>query len=116
MKRQLHLSEPASEDIDRIWLFTAETYDVAHAEAYLSLLQQAFDDIEEDPERPTSRLHPELGKQIRSYHIALSKRRSGTGIKAPRHVVVYTLEYQNEILVLRILHDRMEAHRHLPRD
>ncbi|MCF6285916.1 MAG: type II toxin-antitoxin system RelE/ParE family toxin [Candidatus Hydrogenedentes bacterium] len=56
---------------------------------------------------------PELGAHVRSYRVALSKHRSGTGIKSPRHVVFYTLEYEGEILVLRILHDRMKPHNHV---
>ncbi len=99
-----------------IWQWTEEKYDVDQAVRYQMLLDQALDDVRIDPERPSSRPHPEWGAQVRSYRIALSKRRSGTGIKSPRHIVVYTLEYEDEVFVLRILHDRMEAQGYLPED
>ena len=114
--RHLRLSEAASEDINSIWHYSAEAYNLEQAIAYSALLQQAFDDIEEDPERPASRQHPEWGPQVRSYHISLSKFRSGTGIKSPRHIVIYTLQHEEEIFVLRILHERMESREHLPKD
>lgn len=74
-------------------------------------MDQALDDIRLDPIRPSSVPHPELGEGVRSYHIALSKFRSGTGIKSPRHVIVYTLRQADEVYVLRIVHDRMNLRR-----
>ena len=70
-------------------------------------------DLRDDPERASSRNRDDLGPMVRSYHIDLSKGRSGTGIKSPRHVIFYTLQYKDEVRVLRILHDRMRPERHL---
>ncbi|MBL7649573.1 MAG: type II toxin-antitoxin system RelE/ParE family toxin [Candidatus Hydrogenedentes bacterium] len=67
----------------------------------------------EDPERPTCRLHPEFRPDVRSYHIALSKKRSGTRIGKPRHVVFYTIEYEEVVFVMRIIKDDMDSRRHL---
>ncbi len=113
MFRRIHLTESAEADLDAIWLWTAERYDVDQALRYQALLDQALDDIRIDPERPSSRELPHLGERVRSYHIDLSKFRSGTGIKSPRHVIFYTLQFENEVRVLRILHDRMRPERYL---
>lgn len=107
MGRKLRLSGPANEDIRNIWEYTRSTYDYQQAIAYSELLEQAIRDIVADPERPSSIPRPNLGAGVRSYHIELSKLRSGTGIKSPRHVIVYTLRHVDEVYILRIVHDRM---------
>lgn len=112
MLRPLRQTKPADQDIEHIWDYTARRYNAEQADAYTDLIGQALRDIEQDPERPSSRKHPDLGEEIRSYRVDLSKRRSGTGIKSPRHVIFYTLAYDDEILVLRILHETMEPYRH----
>lgn len=113
MRRRLRLSGPANEDIQRIWDYTISTYNLDQAIAYSDLLQQAINDIHADPERPSSILRPHLGAGVRSYHIELSKHRSGTGVKSPRHVIIYTIHRADEVYVLRIVHDRMELRRQM---
>lgn len=113
MGRLLKLSDEADTDLVFIWAYTAKTYDIDQAVRYTSLIQSALDDIEEDPERPTSRSHPEYGTLVRSYHIEYSKRRSGTRVSNPRHLILYTLKYDGLILVLRILKDDMDPPRHI---
>lgn len=113
MIRRLRLSDRARQDLKEIWLYTAKNYDDDQADAYDSLLWQALRDIEENPERPSSKRHPELGESIGSNRIALSRERSGTRIRSPRHVVSYTLRDADEVYVLRILHAAMDPTRHL---
>lgn len=93
--------------MEDIWYWTAARYDVGQAMKYQVLLDQALDDLRLEPDRASSIPRPDLGVGVRSYHIALSEFRSGTGIKSPRHVVVYALRKADEVLVLRIVHDRM---------
>ena len=107
------MSDEAHVDVDAIWDYTAKTYDYDQAIEYNRLLDFALDDIEQEPERPTSRSHPEYGIFVRSYHVKFSRKRSGTRIREPRHVIYYTLKYPDVILVLRILKDDMDAPRHL---
>lgn len=89
--------------MEDIWYWTAVRYDA----------DQALDDLRLDPERPSSIPRPDLGTGVRSYHIELSKYRSRTGIKSPRHVIIYTLRQADEVYVVRIIHDRMNL-RHQP--
>lgn len=114
MPRRLRLSDEANDDVDGIWHYTVTMYGFEQASNYIVLLRQAFLDIEENPERPSSRRHPELGPRVRSYRIELSKDRSGTGIKTARHIVFYTLQHEDLVLVVRILHDQMDPLKHLP--
>lgn len=110
--RHLRLSDTARSDLERIWWYTYERYGMEQAEAYDTLLWQALEDIEEDPGRPTSRPESGMGPGVRSYHISLSRKRSGARIGKPRHVVFYTLEFEDEIFVMRIIKDDMDAPRH----
>lgn len=113
MRRKLRLAQPAKNDIEAIWSHTARFFDVEQADAYESLLWQAIRDIRDEPERPASRKRDDLGAQVRSYYIDLSKGRSGSGVKSPRHVIFYTLQFENEVRVLRILHEIIRPERYL---
>lgn len=111
MYRPLRLSKLAKSDMEDIWYWTAVRYDTDQALKYQALLDQALNDLRVNPERPSSIPRPDLGTGVRSYHIALSKYRSGTGIKSPRHMIIYTLRQADEVYVLRIVHDRMNLRR-----
>lgn len=111
--RYLRLSRPAQADLDTIWQYTYERYGIEQAEAYDTLLWQALEDLETDPERPTTCLQPEIGPHVRSYHTALSKKRSGTRIGKPRHVIYFSLEFEGEVFIMRIIKDDMDADKHL---
>jgi toxin ParE1/3/4 len=60
---------------------------------------------------------PEIA-DVRSYHLRHSRTRaSGVAglVTSPRHLVFYRLSYDPpEILVARVLHDAMDAQRHIP--
>ena len=113
MPRSLRQTEPSNKDIAAIWEYTSRTYGVEQADAYIDVLSQAFRDIQEYPERPSSQGRPDLGDCVRSFHIKNSTRRSSSEIKAPRHIVFYSLKYDDEIVVLRVLHERMDIERHI---
>jgi toxin ParE1/3/4 len=106
--RPLRLSELARDDVDDIWLYTAQTFDERQADRYILLIQQALNDIEQDPERIGSQSAPELGATVRRYHIRLSRKRSGTGLGDARHLVIYTLARESETYILRVLHEAMD--------
>lgn len=113
MIRRLVLSKAARSDLNAIWRHSADAYGAEQANRYQKLINQALDDIRQSPERPTSTPRPEYGVKMRSYRIELSRERSGTGIKSPRHVIFYTLQYAEETHVVRILHERMDPGLHL---
>lgn len=69
--------------------------------------------IGEAPERPGSRTRDELAPGVRSFHVELAARRRG----AAAHVLYYLVRQQAgggaEVLILRVLHERMDPTRHL---
>ncbi|MFP6583004.1 MAG: type II toxin-antitoxin system RelE/ParE family toxin [Candidatus Hydrogenedentota bacterium] len=107
------LSGPARADIDSIWHYTLNQYDLDQADRYVSLIEQALEDIGLEPKAATTRARPELGGFIRSYPISLSKRRGQSSIQSPRHVIIYTLAHEDEVFILRILHETMDIKRQI---
>lgn len=114
--RKLLITDPARSDIREIRSYTRGQYGGPAADAYDTLLKQALRDLRDDPFRPGSKERPEIGANIRSYHTALSRERAASGVKAPRHFIVYFLPRDDELVISRILHDARDLARHLPGD
>ena len=106
----------AESDLKEIRDYTIKTHGPEAAKAYNALLRQAFKDIRDDPFRLGSRERPEIGANVRSFHISLSKIRAESDIKSPRHFILYFLPKENEIVVSRVLHDSRDLDRHVPRE
>lgn len=109
-------SRRARRDIDEIYRYTLRTYGAKAADDYNQLLRQAYSDISADPFRPGSKERPEIGKNVRSFHISLSKSRAESDVKSPRHFVLYFLPKKDEIVVSRVLHDSRDLARHIPHE
>lgn len=110
----LSITGPAKEDLADIRRYTIRTHGKAAADRYDALLRQALKDLRDDPFRPGSKKRPEIAPQVRSYHISLSRGRTDSTVKSPRHLVLYYLPSGNEVTVSRVLHDARDLRRHLP--
>ena len=86
------VSKKAVVDLDEIWLYTVETWSLAQADRYYSLI---FDEIDHICEHPTS------GKSLD--HIRKGYRAS----KVKSHLIFYRL-IDETIEIIRILHERMD--------
>lgn len=109
------LSEAAQGDVLDILAWTDERFGEAARLRYESLIVSALRDVARQPERPGSLALPELGTDVRSWHLRLSRERANPGegiVRRPRHFLVYRLE-PGLVVVGRVLHDAMELARHL---
>ncbi len=109
------LSEAAQADlIDILAWIHAHFGDIAR-QRYESLIVAALRDIASQPDRVGSLERPELGKEVCSWHLCLSRERARTDagiVRHPRHFLIYRTE--NDMTVIgRVLHDAMELARHL---
>lgn len=96
-RAEYRLAPAAERDLEGIWLYTLEEWGIDQAHRYTDELVAAFDQLAENPQR---------GKSCD--HIREGYRYSLTG----RHVIYFqTTDYG--IAVIRVLHARMEAMRHL---
>lgn len=113
---RLSLTARAQRDLADIRSYTGKKHGTRAAKSYNALLRQAFRDILEDPFRPGSRSLPEIGDNVRSYHISFSRTRAASDVRTPRHFVLYFLAIENEIVVSRVLHDVRDIPRHVPQE
>lgn len=97
MSRYL-LSPAAQADLEEIWDYTAERWDVDQAEEYLSGLRRAI-------ERAAS--NPRVGRACDEILPGYRQLAAGS------HTLYYRLTADGIIDVVRILHRRMDVARHL---
>lgn len=86
-------SRKAVADISGIWEYTAETWSESQADQYYKLLIKACERLAADPLK--GKAYEELGPGIRGY-------------KIEKHTIFYQTTHPGPILVLRILHERMD--------
>jgi toxin ParE1/3/4 len=91
------LTPAAQRDLSRIWDFTEERWDVRQAETYVNEIRAAIERIAGDPDR--GRACDEIRDGYRQYGIG-------------SHLVFY-VESEHGVDVIRILHQRMDPTRHL---
>lgn len=113
------LSNAAQADIVNILAWTQEHFGEAARLRYERLLVTALRDIALGPNRTGSISRPELGDDVRSYHLRHSRDRARheSGIvHRPRHFLLYRFARADMVGIGRVLHDAMEIERHLPAD
>jgi len=105
---RLRLTARAEGDVAHILRHTHVTFGPRQVLTYASLIEKAFSAIAEDPERASSRPRQEIASGIRSFRIGLA----GSRPSAASHVVYYVQVAESgrnsEVVILRVLHERME--------
>ena len=93
------LTPKATEDLYEIWAYTVDTWSEEQADRYYCKLITSFLTIANHPE-----------SKGKSYDLI----RKGTrGLHVGRHVVFYIKRHPNKVLIVRILHEKMDYKRHL---
>ena len=113
----LRLSLHAEEDIVSILAWSLDKFGGAACRRYEALFVASFDSLCKNPEKFGSIARPEFGDSVRTYHLRFSRDEARTAegiVHRPRHLLVYRLPGEQELEVVRILHDSMELERHLP--
>ena len=87
------LRQEAIDDLSDIWDYTFEKWSENQADKYYARLKFACKEIGENPE---------LGKE----YTGIS--RNLLGLKSGKHIIFYHLISEDEIEVIRILHERMD--------
>lgn len=90
------LTPAARVDVDSIWDYTLRTWGIEQAEAYLRQIQRALETVAE---------HPGFGQQRRDVDPVYRSLAVGS------HVVFYRIEPEG-IVIVRILHQRMDPQAH----
>lgn len=87
------LRQEAIDDLNNIWEYSSEKWSEKQADKYYATIKFACKEIGENPD---------LGKEYFDIYTNLH------GLKSGRHIVFYHLISENEIEVIRILHERMD--------
>ena len=92
------LSPKARADLDSIWDYTAERWDEDQADRYVRLIARAFSDLADGS------LPGRTADDIRDGYMKLP---------AGSHVIFYRRDADRGIVIVRVLHKRMDVQRHL---
>ena len=87
------LRQEAIDDLNDIWDYTFEQWSENQADKYYSTLRFACKEIGENPD---------VGEEYTGI------RRDLLGLKSGKHIIFYHLISEDEIEVIRILHERMD--------
>lgn len=112
----LRFTAAARADLRAIQTHTEKRFGAVARKRYTALLAQALRDLSENPARPGSLKRPDIGPDLLTYHISFSKNRSRTehgSVRAPRHLILYMLEEDSIVAILRVLHDVMDIPKHI---
>lgn len=109
----VRLTRDAEQDLSEIARHTVATFGPEQAMRYAALIEHGLALLAQDPLRPASRRRDELRPGVRSLHLSR--------IAARRHAAAHILYYHiaetaggaQDIVVLRVLHERMEPLRRL---
>ena len=85
--------QEAIDDLNNIWDYTFEQWSENQADKYYSTLRFACTEIGENPD---------IGKEYTEI------RKDLLGLKSGKHIIFYHLTSEDEIEVIRILHERMD--------
>ena len=114
---RLRVTGPARRDINQALRRSADEFGRDARSRYQRLFRQALDDLQDDPDRPGVREVEDVRAGYRVYHLKFSARNaSGGPVRSPRHVVVFYLDPNGDLVVARIFHDRQLLERHLGDD
>ncbi len=96
-RAEFRLSPAAERDLEGIWLYTLKEWGMNQANRYTDELAAVFDQLANNPE---------LGPSCDYIRKGYRRRRLG------RHAIYFRITDYG-IAIIRILHDRMDAPRHL---
>ena len=91
---QYVISEKAVEDINNIWIYTAENWSVAQADRYYNLIYDEIEFIANNFD-----MARDFGKIRKSYKCS----------KVKSHLIFFKKDKMNEIEVVRVLHEKMDV-------
>lgn len=94
---EYRLTPAAERDLEGIWLYTRQQWGAAQADRYIDLLTEAFEVLAKAPKSAPACDHIRAGYRHR-------------GVE--RHVLYFKIAPYG-VVIVRVLHERMDAPRHL---
>lgn len=112
--RAVRLAPGAIADIRRILQRSNTEFGAGAGARYKVLLDRALQDLGEDPRRVGVRPVPDVRQGYFVYHVKFSKPRvTGRTVGRPRHLVVFSIDTSDAVLVAAVVHEREMLEQHL---
>ena len=99
MPLTIHITDHAQKNLHDIRRYGRENHTPATRIAYAKLIEQALNDLADDPKRIGSDFIRHPSDKLRQYPLGLSKKRAGVKIKNPPDAIIY-FTVKDEILVV----------------
>lgn len=93
------ITREAKEDLYKIWDHTADTWSKQQSDKYYAVLASSFIKIAAEP-HTIGKPFDEIVPGLRAYHVR-------------RHMVFYAIQSNGRVLIVRILHEKMDYPKHL---
>jgi toxin ParE1/3/4 len=87
------ISNKAVEDLSEIWIYTCRTWSENQADKYYELLLDFCNELSENPK---------IGKHYDGIDKTIY------GYRASHHIIFYRMIHENDIEILRFLHESMD--------
>ncbi len=87
------LKQKAIDDLNTIWTYTFEKWSEQQADKYYTIIKLSLKGIGKSPD--IGKTYPKINKKL-------------LGFKSGKHIIFYHLVSEDQIEVLRILHERMD--------
>jgi toxin ParE1/3/4 len=108
------LSPLAEADLARILATSRREWGTSGRRRYAAVLAAAMRQVAADPEGPLTRDRTELRPGIRSFHLRHARGADREErARYPVHVLYYRVVAAGLVEIVRVLHERMEASRHI---
>jgi toxin ParE1/3/4 len=109
------LSATAQRDVAAILRETTQLFGTRQRDRYASILRIGVEMVASEPNRPGSRPRDDIANGIRSFHLELAAGRSGAAVHQIFYIKHVFDSGEESVIILRILHERMEPSRHVLR-
>jgi toxin ParE1/3/4 len=112
------LTDPARAQVPQILADSEVTFGAAARARYAELLRTAFQDLADQPRKPSIMWYVRRRQRIGVYHVRHSRGRvpaSPGRVGAPRHLIVFRVAEDGVVDVLGLMHERMLRGRALMR-
>lgn len=106
MSWTVRLTTPAQLDIATVLDWTLENFGPTQYDLYKSLITQRLQDLTEGPSRHGVKVRDEILPGLLSFRLAQSGRSAS-------HTILFRVAEEQEIEVLRVLHEAMDFEQHL---
>ena len=97
-----HLTNKAVEDLSNIWEYTVDTWSERQADDYYNMLIASCQKITENPQLFGLK-YEEIAEGLHGY-------------RANKHIIFYRILADEDILIIRILHQRMDLKHRVSED